>query len=59
MDSKEINLEKEAIKKAKQDRESFEFLYSKYFPKINNFVFHRVKDKCIKEEIVSNTFLKL
>ncbi|MBS3742162.1 MAG: sigma-70 family RNA polymerase sigma factor [Candidatus Cloacimonetes bacterium] len=58
METKEINLEKKAIKKAKRDRDAFDFLYRKYFSRINNFVFHRVKDKDVKDEIVSNTFFK-
>jgi len=58
MEAKNINLEKRSILRAKKDKEAFEFLYSKYFSRINNFVFHRVKDKHIKDEIVSNTFFK-
>ena len=33
-------------------------LYETYFPKINSFVFHRVYDDSIKNEIVSNVFFK-
>ncbi len=38
MDLENIQLEKEAIRKAKRDKEAFEFLYRKYFPKINNLI---------------------
>lgn len=46
------------IYKAKKDIKEFDYLYRKYFPKINNFVFHRVGDENVKNEIVSNVFFK-
>ena len=50
--------EKEMIKKAKKDIRYFDMLYSKYFPKINRFVYHRVNFSEEREEIVSNVFFK-
>lgn len=47
-----------SIKKAKKDIGEFDYLYRKYFPMINNFVFHRVGNDAIKDEIVSNIFFK-
>ncbi|MEA2104294.1 MAG: RNA polymerase sigma factor [Candidatus Cloacimonadota bacterium] len=58
MTKTEFQIEKSAIRKAKSDPRSFDYLYQKYFPRINNFVFHRVKDENIKNEIVSNVFFK-
>jgi RNA polymerase sigma-70 factor (ECF subfamily) len=46
------------IKRAKKDVSAFDYLYQKYFPKINNFVYHRVYDDGIRHEIVSNVFYK-
>ena len=44
------------VRNAKKDLRYFDLLYRKYFPKINNFVYHRVQDDGIKNEIVSNVF---
>jgi RNA polymerase sigma-70 factor, ECF subfamily len=46
------------IFKAKKDIREFDYFYKKYFPRINNFVFHRVYDEDVKNEIVSNVFFK-
>ena len=46
------------IFKAKKDIREFDYLYKKYFPMINNFVYHRVGDEDVKNEIVSNVFFK-
>jgi len=48
----------ELVKKAKNNVECFESLYSKYFPMINNFVFHRVDGEDTRHEIVSEVFFK-
>ena len=58
MTKSEFQIEKSAIRNAKNDPHSFDYLYQKYFPRINNFIFHRVRDEDIKNEIVSNVFLK-
>ncbi len=50
--------EKKIILKAKKDIKAFDYLYRKYFPKINNFVFHRVNEEAAKNDIVSNVFFK-
>ncbi|MCF7793322.1 MAG: sigma-70 family RNA polymerase sigma factor [Candidatus Cloacimonetes bacterium] len=44
--------------RARQDLKEFDYLYRKYFPKINNFVFHRVNSESDRHEIVSNVFFK-
>ena len=49
----------ELIEKAKKDVRYFEALYSKYFPMINNFVYRRVYDEDLKNEIVANVFYKV
>ena len=46
------------IKKAKSDIREFDYLYRKYYPKINNFIYHRVADDGERQEIVSNVFYK-
>ncbi|MBN2018389.1 MAG: sigma-70 family RNA polymerase sigma factor [Candidatus Cloacimonetes bacterium] len=44
--------------KAKKDISAFGEVYQRYFPKINNFVYHRVNDDAARNEIVSNIFYK-
>lgn len=53
-----MEAEKKIILKAKKDIKAFDYLYRKYFPKINNFVFHRVNGEAEKNDIVSNVFFK-
>jgi len=53
-----LESEKKRILRAKKDLKEFDFLYRKYFPKINNFVFHRVENEAIRNDIVSNVFFK-
>lgn len=53
-----METERERIIKAKKDISEFDYLYSKYFPRINNYIFHRVKDEAVSNEIVSNVFFK-
>ena len=48
----------ELVKKAKNDIQAFDELYRIYYPKINNFVFHRTFNKDVRNEIVSNIFYK-
>lgn len=50
--------ENKRILRAKKDPKEFDYLYRKYFPMINNFVFHRVDDEAVRQEIVSNVFYK-
>jgi len=50
--------EKKLILKAKKDLSAFGEVYQKYYPKINNFVYHRVNDDAARNEIVSNIFFK-
>ncbi len=53
-----MDREREMILKAKKDITQFDYLYSKYYPKINNFIYHRVKEEPVRNEIVSNVFFK-
>jgi len=53
-----LNTEIARIFRAKKDIREFDHLYRKYFPMINNFVFHRVGNEDVKNEIVSNVFFK-
>lgn len=53
-----MDKERKMILRAKKDISNFDFLYSKYYPKINNFIFHRVKEESVRNEIVSNVFFK-
>lgn len=50
--------EREKVIKAKEDIREFDFLYIKYYPRINSFVYHRVPDEAQRNEIVSNIFYK-
>ncbi len=50
--------ERELVKKAKKDIQAFDELYRIYYPKINNFVFHRTYNEDVRNEIVSNVFFK-
>lgn len=50
--------EKKLILKAKKDFTTFGEVYQKYYPKINNFVYHRVYEDATRNEIVSNIFFK-
>jgi RNA polymerase sigma-70 factor, ECF subfamily len=54
----DLDSEREIIKRAKKNIGDFDMLYEMYFPKINNFVYHRVYDDAVKNEIVSNVFFK-
>ena len=50
--------EKEIVSRAQQTPESFAILYDHYFPKIYNYVYHRVHDTQLAEDLVSETFYK-
>jgi len=53
-----LDIEREKVIRAKQDLKEFDYLYRKYFPIMNNFVFHRVNNEADRHEIVSNVFFK-
>ena len=53
-----MNIEREKVIRAKTDLKEFDYLYRKYFPIMNNFVFHRVNNEADRQEIVSNIFFK-
>lgn len=54
----ENKIEEKRILNAKNNIDDFNYLYDFYFPKINNFVYHRIADNHTREEIVSNVFYK-
>ena len=53
-----MDRERKMIINAKKDINQFDYLYSKYYPKINNFVHYRVNEESVSNEIVSNVFFK-
>ncbi len=53
-----MNTERNSIIRAKKDLQEFDYLYRKYYPIMNNFIFHRVNDEAVRNEIVSNVFFK-
>ncbi|MDP8200599.1 MAG: sigma-70 family RNA polymerase sigma factor [Candidatus Tenebribacter burtonii] len=53
-----MDRERKMILNAKKDINQFDYLYSKYYPRINSFIFHRVKEESVRNEIVSNVFFK-
>jgi RNA polymerase sigma-70 factor (ECF subfamily) len=50
--------EREIVIKAKKDIREFDRLYTKYYPRINSFVYHRVPNEAERNDIVSNIFNK-
>jgi len=55
----DLQMEQELVEKAKTDNLAFEQLYNLYFPKIYGFVYKRVGQKQICEDIVSEVFMKV
>lgn len=50
--------EKDLVKKAKDDAESFGRLYDEYYPRIFGYVLRRTADLEASQDIVSETFIK-
>jgi len=50
--------EQEIVSRAQQTPESFALLYDHYFPKIYNFIYHKVHNTQLAEDLVSETFYK-
>lgn len=50
--------EAEIVAKAKSDDAAFEILYNFYFPRIYGYVFKRLGNREVSEDILSATFLK-
>lgn len=53
-----IDQDEEIILKAKKSPDAFKPLYERYFKKIFQFVFNRIRDKEITADLVSQIFLK-
>jgi len=51
--------EAEIVERAKTDDKAFAVLYNHYFPKIYGYIFKRVGNHQIAEDLVSQTFLKV
>ena len=58
MTEKEKHIEREYIKKAKENKEFFGFLYEKYFEQIYLFIFKKIQDEKVTGDICSRTFVK-
>jgi RNA polymerase sigma-70 factor (ECF subfamily) len=52
------DIEQEIVSSAQQTPESFGLLYDHYFPKIYNYIYHRVRNTQLAEDLVSETFYK-
>jgi RNA polymerase sigma-70 factor, ECF subfamily len=50
--------EQEIVFRAQSNPDSFAPLYDHYFPKIYNYIFHRVQNTQLAEDLVSETFYK-
>jgi len=59
VEQKMLEHEAEIVARAKKDDDAFEILYNFYFPKIYGYVFKRVGNHAVAEDIVSETFLKV
>lgn len=57
--SRKINSEKELIEKIKVDKDYFKELYKRYLDKTYNFVYSKVQDKQIAEDLVSDSWFKI
>lgn len=51
-------MEQEIISRAQKDIDSFAPLYDYYFPKIYNYIYYRVRNAQLAEDLVSETFYK-
>ncbi|OJI06406.1 hypothetical protein BK004_03625 [bacterium CG10_46_32] len=51
--------ERDIVERAKKDDHAFEMLYNHYFPKIYGYIFKRVGNHSVAEDIVSITFMKV
>ena len=52
----ELDIEKKWLLFAQVNPEMFIFFYDKYFDRITSFVFHKLNDRDLTEELVSKTF---
>ena len=53
-----VEKEQEIVSRAQNDPGSFAPLYDYYFPKIYNYIYHRVQNTQLAEDLVSETFYK-
>lgn len=56
MAEQDLKLEEKQVVAAKQDPKNFVVLYDKYFDQIYRYVYRRVSDKDMVEDLVSQTF---
>lgn len=50
--------EQALVEQAKQDPEAFGRLYDLYFPRIYSYIYRRVNDRTLAEDLTSDTFFK-
>jgi RNA polymerase sigma-70 factor (ECF subfamily) len=50
--------EREMVSRAQENPRSFAPLYDHYFPKIYNYIYHRVQNTQLAEDLVADTFYK-
>lgn len=50
--------EKEIVERAKHDPSAFAELYERHFPRIYRFVYSRVRDATVAEDVTSEVFMK-
>lgn len=53
-----VEKEQEIILRAQNNPDSFAPLYDYYFPKIYNYIYHRVQNQQLAEDLVAETFYK-
>ena len=56
MAEQDLKLEEKQVTAAQQDPQNFAALYDKYFDQIYRYVYRRVSDKDVVEDLVSQTF---
>lgn len=57
--NEKLENEKELVERAKSDDQAFEILYSHYFPRIYGYLFKRIGNHEMCEDLVSTTFMKV
>jgi RNA polymerase sigma-70 factor, ECF subfamily len=54
-----LNEEKNLVESAKTDKDSFSKIYEIYFNQIYYYIFHRVSDRDLTEDLTSQVFMKV
>ena len=56
--SRDRSDEKQLVERAKHDASAFAELYERHFPRIYRFVYARVRDQTVAEDVTSDVFMK-